>query len=390
MTSDSFLASLYTYPWDLADDGVDLALDRIADLAACGEVLLTPCYHRSEYYLPHNPRRPVYYGENGAVYFSPDLSRYEGTRISPRVSREVTDPAWFDRMVEAIRKRGLGFSAWMVYTFQNHLSERYPEFARHDAFGTPHVGALSTAPRDVRDYFAALTAEVLERFQPDAVWVESLCRRGFSMPGKRRAQMPERCRWLLSLCFNPASMAFADAAGLEAEALRRDLVEWMRPGLAAGADPDADEPATAAWIEEAFDGRLQRYMEISRRQTTDLWLDVVELIRARGAKVQADLASPERALTNDLDQVVNRQVDRLGYTLREGEDPVGRIRELEGMIADGGTVFLSPTGDMRRTEPIREQLAAARGAGAGGVTFYNYGLLTLEQLGNIGQALRSV
>ena len=220
MRSDSFLASLYTYPWDLADDGLDLALDRIADLAACGEVLLTPCYHRSEYYLPHNPRRPVYYGENGAVYFSPDMSRYEGTPISPRVSREVTDPAWFDRMVEAIRGRGLGFSAWMVYTFQNHLSERDPEFARHDAFGTPHVGALSTAPREVRDYFTALTAEILDRFRPDAVWVESLGRRGFSMPGKKRADMPERCRWLLSLCFNPASMAFADAAGLEAEPLR--------------------------------------------------------------------------------------------------------------------------------------------------------------------------
>ena len=202
--------------------------------------------------------------------------------------------------------------------------------------------------------------------------------------------MPERCRWLLSLCFNPASMAFADAAGLEAEPLRRDLVEWMRPRLAAGADPDADEPATAAWIEEAFDGRLQRYMEISRRQTTDLWLEVVELIRGRGVRVQADLASPERALTNDLDPVVNRQVDRLSYSLREGEDPGERIRELEGMIADGGKVFLTPTGDMREAEPIREQLAAAREAGAGGATFYNYGLLTLEQLGNIGRAVRSM
>ena len=130
-------------------------------------------------------------------------------------------------------------------------------------------------------------------------------------------------------------------------------------------------------------------MEISRRQTTDLWLDVVKLIRGSGAKVQADLASPERALTNDLDPAVNRQVDRLGYTLREGEDPAERIPELEGMIAEGGTVFLSPTGDMRQAEPIREQLAAAREAGAGGVTFYNYGLLTLDQLGNIGRAVRS-
>jgi hypothetical protein len=94
MASREFVVSLYTYPWDLTH-----------------EVLLTPCYHRSEYYLPHNPRHPVYFGENGAVYFAPDLSRFGKTRIRPRVSREVTDDGYFDRIVEAIDRKGLRFAA---------------------------------------------------------------------------------------------------------------------------------------------------------------------------------------------------------------------------------------------------------------------------------------
>ena len=125
MASRNFVVSLYTYPWDLTHEGLNVSLDRIVDLAACDEVLLTPCYHRSEYYLPHNPR-PIYFGENGTVYFAPDLSRFGKTRIRPRVSREVTDDGYFDRIIEAIDRKGLQFSAWMVYTYQNYPRRSIP------------------------------------------------------------------------------------------------------------------------------------------------------------------------------------------------------------------------------------------------------------------------
>ena len=390
MTAKSFVVSLYTYPWDLSHEGVDEALERIGEVAACDEVLLTPCYHRSEYFLPHNPRHPIYFGENGAVYFAPDMARYQNTRIRPRVSREVTDEGYFDRLVEAIDRRGLQLAAWMVYTFQNYLSEQYPELAKHDAFGTPYVGQLSTAPEDVRQYFLALTAEVVERFQPRAVWVESLMRRGFPMPGKRRVDIPERCRFLLSLCFNPASVARAQDEGMEAEAFRRAVVEWLRPRLARGADPDGDDEVTDQWIGEAFDGQLQRYLDIGRRQTTQLWLAVAAVIQAGGALVQTDLANAERALSNDLDPLINGRIDRLSHSLREGEDGAERVAELKRQIAPGGTVFMRPGGKIDSLAAVRGQVEAARQAGAGGITFYNYGLLTEAQLGYIGRAVRGL
>ncbi len=390
METNTFVVSLYTYPWDLTHEGLEVSLDRIANLAACDEVLLTPCYHRSEYFLPHNPRHPIYFGENGAVYFAPDLSRFGKTRIRPRVSREVTDDGYFDRIVEAIDRSGLQFAAWMVYTYQNYLSEQYPEFAKHDAFGTPYVGQLSTAPQDVREYFLALTAQVVERYRPSAVWVESLMRRGFPMPGKRRAEIPLRCRFLLSLCFNPASMACADAEGLEAMPFRSNVADWMRPRLAKGADPVFDEPVTDAWIADAFEGRLERYLAISRKQTTDLWLEVAEVIRGGGAKLQTDLADSERALSNDLDPLINTRIDRLSYSPRPGEEATLRVAELRQQIAAGGTVFFRCGGDLSTVTAAREKLDAARRAGAEGVTFANYGLLTEDQLGNMGQAVRSL
>ena len=388
MKSDSFVVSLYTYPWDVADEGLDVSLGRIADLAGCDEVMLTPSYHRSDYFLPHHPTHPIYFGENGAIYFRPDSSRYADTKIRPRVSREVTDDGYFDRIVEEIRKKGLLFSAWMVYVFDDYLTQTYPELARHDMFGTPHIGAVSTAPPDVRSYFLALTREVVERFEPAAVWVESLARRAFSFRGKSRADIAARCQFLLGLDFNPAAMTYATEAGLDAEALRQDLAAWMRPHLAAGVD-DPDEPVDAAWLEEAFDGRLQRYMELAREQTTELWLEAASIIRGAGVRLQTDLADPVRAQRDDLDPRTNRHIDRLSYSLRDGEAAASRLRELESQIAPGGSVFLRPEGDFRAVGPISAQLGEARQAGAGGVTLYNYGLLTEEQLRNIGQAVRS-
>lgn len=65
----AFTTSIYAYPWALVDEGFDISLGRIADLAGCEEILLTPCYHHGDYFLPHHPLHPVYFGEPGAIYF---------------------------------------------------------------------------------------------------------------------------------------------------------------------------------------------------------------------------------------------------------------------------------------------------------------------------------
>ena len=92
MPNTDFVGSLYAYPWDLADEGVDAAMELFAT-TNCEEIMLTPCYHQSTFFLPHNPKRPVYPGDDGAIYFAPELSRYDNTRMKPYVSKEVTDPS---------------------------------------------------------------------------------------------------------------------------------------------------------------------------------------------------------------------------------------------------------------------------------------------------------
>ena len=146
-------------------------------------------------------------------------------------------------------------------------------------------------------------------------------------------------------------MTYATEAGLDAEALRQDLAAGMRPHLAAGGD-DPDEPVDAAWLEEAFDGRLQRYMEIAREQTTELWLEAACIIRGAGVRLQTDLADPVRAQRDDLDPRTNCRIDRLSYSLRDGEEPAPHLRaprsrrrgSRTGAESSGGSVYASSHG----------------------------------------------
>ena len=96
MPDAPFLSTIFTYPWDLTDEGLDVSLSRISDTAGCGEIMLTPSYHVATYFLPHNPKRPFYFGEDGAVYFHPDLKKYDKTTIRPRVSEVVSGARYFD------------------------------------------------------------------------------------------------------------------------------------------------------------------------------------------------------------------------------------------------------------------------------------------------------
>ena len=60
----------------------------------------------------------------------------------------MTDDAYCDLLRPY--RRGRRFAASITYTFQNYLSENYPEFARHDAFGSAPIYAsgLSTLSGD--------------------------------------------------------------------------------------------------------------------------------------------------------------------------------------------------------------------------------------------------
>ncbi|MBM3933187.1 MAG: hypothetical protein FJ319_02620 [SAR202 cluster bacterium] len=392
MTSSQFTKSLFTYPWDLVDEGLDVSLGRIADLTGCNEVMLTPAYHRSAYFLPHNPKRPIYNGENGAIYFTPDLSKYSKTRIRPRVSHIVDRPLYFESILEAMDRRGLQFASWTVYNFNDYLSEKYPQFARHDALGTTYIGSMSVSSQDVQEYWFTVTKEILERFKPKALNIESLDRRGFQAPSKRRAEFTAQCQFVLSLDFNPAAVAKANEAGMDGDGLKRDVAEWLRVRLARVATAEDELPVTPEWVSAAFDGQLRRYMDVCKKTTSDLFVQVADIIHSHGVKVQTgSLADPAASLRDDLDPSVNKHLDIIfPGAIPAGEEGKAKVRDSARKMAPGAKVYSwLKTSDGKDSVTTRAGVQAAVDAGASGCMFYNYGLLRIDQLKEIGTALRA-
>src|SRR6516225_3461368 len=97
MPEPKTLKTIFTYPWDLNDDGIDRALDVIQNEAQLNGVSLAFAYHIATFFLPHNPRRKIYFGEDGIVLFVPDAKHWSNAKIRPRVSRLVEGPDWLPR-----------------------------------------------------------------------------------------------------------------------------------------------------------------------------------------------------------------------------------------------------------------------------------------------------
>ena len=173
-TRAPFKASILTFPWDLADEGIDRALDNIQHTAGLNEVVLAVSFNGATFFLPHNPKRKVYFGEDGVALFEPDLTKYTETVIRPRVSELVTGPNYLRGQTERIRDRGLGLTTWIVYAPNHNLARPYPQWATQDALGNSYPSHLCISALDVRGYDLALTEDVVEQFTPDAVYIENM------------------------------------------------------------------------------------------------------------------------------------------------------------------------------------------------------------------------
>ncbi len=67
--------AIYAYPWDLAETGVNAAVDRFLALGL-DTVTIAGSYHAGKFPRPHGRSGKVYFPEDGTVYFKPDRRRY--------------------------------------------------------------------------------------------------------------------------------------------------------------------------------------------------------------------------------------------------------------------------------------------------------------------------
>lgn len=379
------VAAIYAYPWDIVDEGIEPAVRRISETAGQNEAHLATSYHISTYFLPHNPRRKIYYGEDGMVLFQPQMERYAKLKIRPRISELVTGPRYYEQVVDALRKAKVRYGAWMVYAYNHHLARTHPDCARQDALGNRYLSQLCVANPDTREYFRTLTREVMERFRPDAVHLESLSYFPFAygfMNPKVFAEIAPRDELLLGLCFCDHCTRAAGRSGMDGGRFRTAVADHLARSLPRDPTPEEKAPPNREWWDQAFDGRLAHYLAVRVESATSLYEEVAGICRSRRALVQDTWAVDDSEVVSGLDpRRKHAMCDRFTLFTRP---TAATLAEWKRQAPGKQFLWSAQPVDAAPELPTRGKEALAEGID--GFTFYNYGLMREQQLAHIGAA----
>ena len=213
--------SVWAYPWDLHDLGLNAALTALSDVGA-GMVSMATSYHAGRFLQPGNPRRRVYFPQDGTVYYQVDPERWSGAEIVPLQADIVATEG--DKLAELIAQRdqgGAGVSCWTVCLHNTRLGMLHPAHVVRTAHGDPHYYGLCPSSPAARAYVVGLVKEIAERYRPDRIELESPDFMGFSHGYHHEKDglpvLPED-DFLLGICFCAHCLVRARAAGVDGQA----------------------------------------------------------------------------------------------------------------------------------------------------------------------------
>ena len=227
--------SIWAYPWDLHDIGPQAASDGMR-AAGATMVSLAASYHAGRFVQPGNPRRRVYYPQDGTVYYRPDPARWQGAEIQPLIADIVTTEG--DVLAEMITRRdngGLAVSAWTVCLHNTRLGQLHPAHVTRTAHGDPNFYALCPSSPAARDYVIRMVAEIAQTYAPNRIELESPDFMGFSHGfhhEKDGLPLSAAENFLLGICFCRHCSTAAHTAGIDAETARHSVATQLDAAFA--------------------------------------------------------------------------------------------------------------------------------------------------------------
>jgi hypothetical protein len=275
----------YTYPWDLARLGVERTL---AQMAADGinAVDLAATYHPIDTVSPRGGFS-LFSDARGAVYFPARTERYG--RIKPHMHSPEQCAVWPEAARHA-GKFGLTLNAWTITLFQPWIRDAHPDCARVLPSGDRSGSGVCAANADLREYLCILSADVADQFDIDLVRLEGVLSPMYDLDWLRpRVLVPVSplARTLLNLCFCGACTGKAAAAGIDAERLRRFVMETIVTEIEEGQTDASADRAARVTADPELRAFAAQYVQSS--------VDLVRAVRARlggKARISTNAGTP--------------------------------------------------------------------------------------------------
>ncbi|MCW1752116.1 hypothetical protein [Rhizobium acaciae] len=390
--------SMWTYPWDIQDQGLAALAADLRGRAGLTTVSLATSYHAGRFLQPRSPQQKAYFPEDGTVYFRPDESLWQDKLIRPLMAGNVTERG---DMLEALTKgreaTGLKVSCWTVCLHNSRLGMLHPDHVTRNAFGNPNYYNLCPSSPAARAYAVTLVRDITTNYRPDMVELESPNFMGFAHEyhhEKDGVGLNAEDDFLLSLCFCDHCTARAEKAGVPVEGARRSVARFIAevceravperqfPDFpAVGIDAFREHPdlhAYLTWRSEPVSSLIGEIKAAADPATRIVLIDLKD-----GWLGGVDLAAAGKLCDGAILCCYDMQPDAVGDVIRTGRAAIG-----PGKFLGVGLRVFYP--EVSGPEILAARAKAAVDAGADGVNFYNYGLIPAKRLDWVKAAVDAV
>ena len=390
-------ASMWSYPWDLVECGMEAALDDMQSNGLTGVSMITS-YHAGRFLCIRNPKRKIYFPEDGVLYYNTDLSRFQGLRIQPKVGQFAKDhPDFWEKLFAETRKRGMTVSGWTVCLHNTRIGMEYPDACVQNAYGDVVYYNQCPSNPDVRAYMAALVDDLCSHLPLHSLELESMNYMGHAHEyhhEKDGIGLTALQDFLLSLCFCPSCVARAKAEGLDilpAQATVRRWLDEMCMGELLGSDADFMRLGL-----EFFKPWPEVYAYLQWRSTvvTSLMQEVHEAVAGRCRLYFLSLLTHSRSWLFGVDlKAITRYCEGVVVCSYDCDEHQAKadLAECRRDFAPGSDLLIG----MRCFHPeytdgaaFARKVAVAKQQPVDGYLFYNYGLIPPKQLRWVWDALQ--
>ncbi len=392
----SFLRAINLFPWDVASEGAAECLGAITDLG-CNSVILSPNYHRARLFRPRTLgfyNRPIDWCD-----FRPDPSLYEEPGLLPPINPDARCVEGCHQAAIAAKANGLDVIVSVIGCHNTTIGLSHPELCVENALGDRYAFALSPAQPRVRSFLGSLVRDLCRQYRPSSLLLDS-----FSYLDAVHREHHELMfvspgafgKYLLSLCFCPASCDRLRHEGIDPVALRAQVIKLVQHAVANTPGPRSPEAER-----DELTGMLFEFPEFlaAARIRSDIVAELLNHIAAIAREEGVRLYSQSALLARPTSRVWTE-----GAGLRTRAESCEKIfiqahwpsaREANHDLSWAATVLpaerfvlgtMTSEDNVATEADLVQRAVAAKRIGAAGVSFYNYGLLSAARLGWIRAA----
>lgn len=387
----------FAYPWDLMDAPVEATLTAMRDDYACNAVALAGSYHSATLLTPRGTRSYIVERPDASVMFHPDLAAYPPEGPWPVVDTAIADAGILGQAADACARLGMQLNVWLVVLHSSALGRAHPDLTCCNVMGDAYSFSLCPAQARVRAYAVGLVRDVCRRARPHTLLLESATFMPVLHGGHHDISllaMNPVLQWLLTLCFCPACVAHAERAAVDVVGAADDARAMLRALMNEGAAGEG--VLGSALIERP---RLAAYSQSRIATVMSLLGEMRGAAAECGARLEVIPNTGVRSITRSWALGVQlgglRDVADGAMVLGYYPEPSEVITELhQFQLLAGDLPFSLALNVGHALSPTRPGLiaraVAGTQAGARGVFYYNWGLLSEERLSWVRAANEAV